>query len=298
MQIPQDVIDAIDERRWSIGETIRVMHTGCSDHKDPALSITRTLEGWLYHCFRCQTCAGFISAEKCTPDDILKQLEKLREIPEYDVVEAAQLPVDMIRLPPNDLHDHIPNAVYTWLWKFHVKLDVAYKYGLGWSPMYKRLVFPLYDTILTTGGDRGEKLLGWLGRDVISRTKEERRKLKCPKWLTQRSKHSKHFYYHLLGENESLVIVEDVVSAIRVHEASGFSTLALNTTFLPTSIIVKLKQYKTYMWLDGNMMQKMVDYVRKLSTLGVTCKMIHTPRDPKEYGSENILRILGGKHVD
>jgi hypothetical protein len=300
-EVPQEVIDAIDSNRWTLGQTIRVTHVGCSDGKDSALSITRGACGWLYHCFRCGEASGFISSERCTPEDVLRQVNLLNDEPSYAVVEAVQLPSDVVPLIKKtdtklEMSPTVPSGVFTWLWKYHISVVMMIKYDLQWSPSYKRLIFPLYDTILLSGGDVGVKLLGWLGRDVTSLSKSERREAKIPKWLTKRDKSSKHFYYHIVSDSTSIVIVEDVVSAIRVHEATGFNTLALNTTFLPTHILLRLRPYKTYLWLDGNMLKKMTDYASKCSALGVKVKLIHTTRDPKEYGVVNILNILGGKH--
>lgn len=300
-EVPQEVIDTIDSTRWTLGQTVRITHTGCSDGKDAALSITRGACGWLYHCFRCGEASGFISSERCTPEDVLRQVNLLNDAPSYEVVEAVQLPSDVIPLVVKrrdliEMHGAVPFNVFNWLWKYHVSSIMMAKYDLQWSPSYQRLIFPLYDTILLSGGDVGVKLLGWLGRDVVPRSKPERREAKIPKWLTKRDKSSKHFYYHIVSESKSIVIVEDVVSAIRVHEATGFNTLALNTTFLPTHILLRLRPYKTYLWLDGNMLKKMTDYASKCSALGVQVKLIHTTRDPKEHGVVSILNILGGKH--
>jgi hypothetical protein len=299
--VPQEVIDTIDSQRWTLGQSVRITHVGCSDGKDPALSITRSVCGWLYHCYRCGEASGFISSERCTPEDVLKQVNLLNDEPAYEVVESVQFPSDalsIVNVTANkiELSPTVPSGVFTWLWRYHVSTVMMAKYDLKWSPSYQRLIFPLYDTILLSGGEVGIKLLGWLGRDVVPRTKAERREKKIPKWLTKRNKSSKHFYYHIVSESTSIVIVEDVVSAIRVHEATGFNTLALNTTFLPTKILLRLRPYKTYLWLDGNMLKKMTDYASKCSALGVKVKLIHTTRDPKEYGVVNILNILGGKH--
>jgi hypothetical protein len=151
---------------------------------------------------------------------------------------------------------------------------------------------PVYDTILLSGGDVGKRLLGWLGRDVNYLTKTERRTLKCPKWLTRKDKSSKHFFYHLISESKNVVIVEDVISAIRVHEATGYNTLALNTTFLPTDQIIRLKPYFVYLWLDGDMLGKKIAYATKCSALGIKVHIIQTSRDPKEYSDANIIKEL------
>jgi hypothetical protein len=298
MQTPEEVQIAIDEHRWTLGDTIRIMHVGCSDGKDAAMSITRAANGWLYHCFRCQSTSGFVSADRCSPKDVLRQWDTIQTATTYKAMAVSQLPNDMIMLSPTEILPNVPAEVYIWLWKFHFKLDTMAKYGLGWSPSYKRLIVPIYDTILLSGGDRATKLLGWLGRDVVERTKTERRELKIPKWHTQRDKTTKYFYYHLMSESNNLVIVEDVISAIRAHEATGFNTLALNTTFLPTHIIVRLRPYNTFLWLDGNMLQTKVTYASKCSSLGVHVKVIHTTRDPKEYNSKMIVAILEGKQID
>jgi hypothetical protein len=299
--IPQEVIDTIDSCRWTVGMTVRIIHEDCSKGKDAALSVTRNMNGWLYHCFRCGEASGFVSSERCSPEDVLRQINMLTDVPEYQVVEAVQLPSDIIPLvnvvdKELNLNSAVPSSVFTWLWKYHISAGMMVEYNLNWSPQYQRLIFPLYDTILLSGGDVGTKLLGWLGRDVTLLTKKERREKKIPKWLTKKDKSSKHFYYHIVSESTSLVIVEDVVSAIRVHESTGVNTLALNTTFLPTHILLRLRPYKTFLWLDNNMLKKMTEYASKCSALGVKVKIIHTTRDPKEYGASSIVDFLGGKH--
>lgn len=202
------------------------------------------------------------------------------------------MPGDCVPFLPDELNPEIPADVYVWLWKYHMKFGMMAKHSLAWSPQYQRLIVPVYDTILMSGGDVGRKLLGWLGRDVSMLSKSERVSAHRPKWLTRKDKSAKHFFYHLLSEDRRLVIVEDVISAIRVHEATRFNTLALNTTFLPTDIAVRLKRYKVFLWLDGNMLQKMIGYAAKCSSLGVEVKIVHTQLDPKEHSDSNVIKIL------
>jgi hypothetical protein len=292
MTIPAEVIDAIESRQWVVGDTIRVVHAECSAHKDAALSISRVHNGWVFNCFRCEGCAGFLSMETQSPASLVKTIRQ-HDVPICKVVTAVALPEDSIPFLPDKVNPLIPADAYVWLWKYHLKLQEMAAHQLAWSPSYKRIIVPVHDTILLSGGDVGRRLLGWLGRDVSILSKAERVKLKRPKWLTRKDKEAKHFFYHLLSEDDRLVIVEDVISAIRVHEAAQVNTLALNTTWLPKDVAVQLRPYQVYLWLDGDMYGKKIKYASMCSSFGVKVKVVQTRMDPKEHTTLHILQLLG-----
>ena len=273
------------------GERARVIHVYkssgevCSKGKNPALSVLRTGDGYLCFCHRCGE-SFYLRDTRSSPTETLERLRAQNE-PVVDVVEKASLPPDYVGMWLDN--SPVITAAYTWLWSFHMKQQLFKKYDVGWSSFYQRIIFPVYDSILLNSGEMGKKLLGWVGRDPVNVPKEKRT---LPKWLTKREKGTPRFFYTCLSKSDNIIIVEDIVSAIRVHEASGWNSMALLTTSLPSDLMVKLNKYNVYVWLDSNMVSKSLGYVAKLNSFGITSKFVHSTLDPKEYSDDSIRATL------
>lgn len=281
------------EKTMSIGETVRILHEECSRGKSPALSIRRTATGWLWNCFRCGF-QGYKTASNLSPAELLKQLEHLQNTNPSRIMSNVALPVDYF--PISEVtRGMVPVDALGWLWRYHLDFPMLKLHNVGWSPYYKRIIFPVYNTELLDNEDKATQVIGWFGRDIVSMSKTEREKNNCPKWLIQKSKGLSSFFYHIPSSSKTIILVEDVVSAIRVSNASGHQTLALGTTFIPLELVIRLKDFEVVLWLDGDMRGKMLNYLAKFKTMGINVSFRHTPWDPKEYSSCKILAILRGE---
>ena len=53
-----------------------------------------------------------------------------------------------------------------------------------------------------------------------------------------------------LGDEDTVVVCEDCLSAIRVHESTGYCCLALLNTDVGEDLMRWLRGRKVYLWLD------------------------------------------------
>jgi hypothetical protein len=96
----------------------------------------------------------------------------------------------------------------------------------------------------------------------------------------------------LFGSGDDIVVVEDVVSAIKVGRVS--TALPLFGNNLPSDWMVrihKLRPNRVLIWLDSNMVQQARKLAKKMNIL-LPSKTIETDLDPKYYSTEEIMEYL------
>jgi hypothetical protein len=145
--------------------------------------------------------------------------------------------------------------------------------------------------VYTREGD----LHGWVGREVKYEDKKEREAAGCAKYINRKPEGSDRMYFVAGTEDldkHFLVLVEDVLSAIKIHESTGLSAMALLTTSFDDDLMNRLRPFRVYLWLDGNMLAHSVKTVSRMRSLGIVAHHIHTPKDPKEYSHEEIFTQL------
>jgi len=293
--IQQEILDACSNK-FSVGESFKIKHqrrldgTECTpEHKNPAMTVTRTSTGWLFCCHRCNA-MGMIPDKENSPRmtaDRIKGLKKAQENVEF---EKIQLPLDMVYL--NQDTDYEDNEAVYWLWNYGLVQEDWEMYEIGWSETYQRLIIPLFE--YSDGRypePKDKKLVGWTGRDCTDKTKEERVTERTPKWITRTQKGARR-YFTAPGDDKNVVIVEDSISAIKVSESTGFTAIALLQSTVSDDLIKKCRGAKVRLWLDPDMKQKSVKTVARMNQLGVNTKIILTEEDPKEYPSMKIHSIL------
>ena len=144
-----------------------------------------------------------------------------------------------------------------------------------------------------------EPIIGWCGRCYHDFDKEERIENRRPKYIVKKDVEEagdrifwcKFNHPRDIDKNAFTVVVEDIVSAIRVHEATGYSVLALLTTSFPTNIMA-LFQNTVIMWLDHDAQHKSFKYVTKMNQVGTKSFFISTKEDPKTFNDEDITCII------
>ena len=100
----------------------------------------------------------------------------------------------------------------------------------------------------------------------------------------------------IYGEGDILLVVEDVLSAIKIarlrHE--GYcATPLLGSSLSKQAEAQLIKKYKhIHVWLDRDKAKNAVRIRNKLRSQGVTSRVIITPLDPKEYTKTEISKWL------
>lgn len=151
-----------------------------------------------------------------------------------------------------------------------------------WSDYYQRLIFPYFDE---TG------LIGWQGRYLGDGEKS--------KWFSQGDLKQ---ILHVVGNKRSrvCVLVEDIVSAIKVGHNPSVCAVPLFGSHVSMSKFLKLKKkFDTILiWLDKDVQVKAVKYSSMGRMIGLDVRNIITDSDPKTYTDLEIGDILNGITTD
>jgi hypothetical protein len=304
------ILKAVDPH-IAVGDTFRLMHEyrrdgrECSLNKDPALSVTRGRKGWAYYCHRCHE-QGFISDKKKSPSEVKSMIEKLQNQKTTVSLAKVVLPHDFVPLCKDfdaQMCDYkegdIPWTAYHWLWKYDIKEHEIDHFNIGWSDGYKRVIIPVYEEISTIDNydqtQIDKTLKGWVGREVECASKEERKAKKIAKYLTRKEQGAKRLLFKARGGGhfaDLRVIVEDIVSAIKIWKVTGATSVALLNSHINNDIIKECQGRTTYVWLDRDMLTKAISCMNRLRQFGVDAHNITTYKDPKAYNSMHIRQQI------
>ena len=302
--IQQEILDAVGKKfmqgdKFKIRHKFRLDGTICTpDTKSPAMSVTRTSNGWLFCCHRC-TAMGTIPDTDNSSGMTRQRLNALKDIPKDKESKKIKLPYDFKLLVENKVQTNFYHPAVSWLWKYNVFCEDMERFGIGWSDSYERLIVPLYEYNVTEA-EIGEtlvtfakKLVGWVGRDVEDRAKGERAEKKIPKWLSRTEKGARR-YFTAKGKDK-IVLVEDSISAMRVNMATSYTSIALLNASVNDDLMRKCSGSKVWLWLDPDMKKESIKTVSRMNQLGLHTKIILTEKDPKEYPERYIRTILDAK---
>jgi hypothetical protein len=175
---------------------------------------------------------------------------------------------------PNDLNLDlvldIPKEAMQWLLQYEITSKDCETYHITWCPSRKALV------------------LIYLPHYYQARNFNE-----GPKYL---SKGNKPLLFY--GNSDTIVIVEDVLSAIKVSKANNNYT---GCPLLGSSMPLKLTETilerfkKVWIWLDRDKAIDAVKMARNLKQKGIDADVIITDKDPKEYSTHDIDLIIKDK---
>ena len=163
----------------------------------------------------------------------------------------------------------IPMKPMQWLLKYNITQEEIRKYGISWEPIKKLLVLI-------------QRKDYWQGRNFgFSKIK----------YLSNGNKP-----LTIYGEGDILLVVEDVLSAIKIarlrHE--GYcATPLLGSSMSKHAETQLVKRYKNiHVWLDRDKAKSAVSIRNRLRSLGINSRAIITPLDPKEYNRTEIKEWL------
>lgn len=212
-----------------------------------------------------------------------KYSRPIGDLPKISRVEVAEDSVPYKGLPVDYEVNHMPAIYREWLHTYDL-YDACVNL-CGWSESLQRVVFPIY----------------WEGQ---VKAYQARSLDKQPKWIGNSSTQpwGKKFPYIVCvtgsRKRQDLVIVEDILSAIKIGKY--FNVVAL----LGTSIHPKLRDFlsvrfkNTHIWLDndtaGIESATKIKYVFGMSN---KTRIITSERDPKFYSYARILEICDGLQI-
>ena len=289
MSIDATILKAMGDKFSTKGDSFRLKHefkmdgSICTEpHKDPALTVTRDTDGWLWCCHRCNE-SGYVGDRFVNPDHTLKKLEYIKDPPVPKETYMVKLPDDYIGLVNDNLtlNETVPFEAHSWLWKYNITEKDMKDFGFGWSTIYQMVILPLHST-------DPRVLKGWIGRrifasDIIS--KQNKYHIQKPKGNKDR------LYFTIKGKDDQIILVEDCISAIRVGKSTGITTTALLTTSIDEDMTRRLRGREVYIWLDADALAKSVAMVTRFRQFGIEAKHIYTSKDPKCYNSVAIKEL-------
>ena len=162
---------------------------------------------------------------------------------------------------------NIPQNAMQWLLKYDIRLDEIDKYNIGWEPNMNVLVLIQNSNY-------------WQGRNFGFGNAKYRSNGIKP--LT------------IYGEGDTIILVEDVLSAIKIARTHKYCASPLLGSSLSKQAESQLvKEYKhIYVWLDRDKASNAVRIRNRLRSLGVTSRAIISDLDPKEYDKQTITEII------
>lgn len=218
------------------------------------------------------------------------------EFPKHYIKPDESLRTNVKKNCPSDFSRDIP----TYAWKWLLQYGLGYRYWesrCGYSEKDQRLIFLvgeptdfsigryLPDTRVQgegTGGSLQQR--GGVPVDGIK---------KPPKWFCYGDAHKAA---HIIGDIEtenSIVLVEDIISAHKVGQLNP--TIPLFGTNIFPSVVSVLRLYKkpVVMWLDSDQKDHAIKRAAHLQMLiGAPVSYVFTTKDPKELSTKTIAETI------
>jgi len=143
------VILAAVDGKFSQGDSFRMRHTLLENgsvctplDKDPAMTVTRIANGWVYHCHRCHK-AGAVFDSGLNPTQTKKRIEASQKVEINKVTAQITLPLDFEPMTDEE-NSPVPYEALHWLWKYSITEAQIMQFNIGWSDRYRRVILPLY----------------------------------------------------------------------------------------------------------------------------------------------------------
>jgi len=178
---------------------------------------------------------------------------------------------------PDDIVSYVPAVASEWIKKYDLTQKELYDNRVVWSDLRELLIFPYFD-------DQNH-LWGWQGRYFGSNPKH-------PKWVGKGNFKERTKVYG--KTSESIVIVEDIISCIKVSRVTG--ALPLFGSFVDLNKICflykEVKPKKYVLWLDRDKVKESYVYCTTILKLGIPCEVVSTHKDPKEFSFNEIKELL------
>lgn len=245
-----------------LGDKRKVPH--CAP--DPSAYISNGVGGVRLHCFRCGA-NEYEAHDRLSLADVLAMRRATDE-----AIHSRSRPVGV---PYKDA----PNHALLWSLKAGIiPEDASDNYGFTYSETLDRIVVP----ILQNGVDAHGL---WTARAASS----QRPKYIMPKGATGT------LWYDTRQSSDSIVIVEDILSAIKISKA-GYVSCAVLGTSIPWELGRLCDNRRVVGWFDPDKAGRegYVKLRKALGPFGISPVKVTSERDPKLHQKHEIQSILKG----
>ena len=259
-------------RQLPLGHKTRVDCPECGENTNTnAMMVSHSSKSYNGFCFACDH-KPFEMKGKQT----LEELTELKRINNESLQRTEGARCEL----PEDFTTTIPLEGRLWLYSNGITEKLKTKYNIGYSERLRRVVMPVYDT--------EDNLIWFQCRALLKGQK--------PKYMQPSGDKGSVVFKSTTNKNSgtegTIVVVEDIMSAIRVGELA--STISLLGTKADTSQINTLSRYSTVItWLDSDKAGRNGSKtIRQAVGLLTNTKDIVTELDPKSYSKQQIEKIL------
>ena len=250
------------------GEQVKRNHINCPAGRDTKqrLFVKKTEGKLLMYCHHCQG-RGAIQGQR-------RFIKSSKNVVTESVLT---LPPDLTTVP-RDMNVH--GSV--WLSKYGINEAERKHYMLGWSDYHNRIILPVWNLERT-------ELIAFQRRRILPHDT-------MPKYLTTRRAYHKHpvWYGSNHREGDTLVITEDILSAVKVNRVC--MSLSLLGTHLPDAVLHWIVNHysRVLLWLDddGPAVRQHQRNIMKRLALFMDARILKTEHDPKEYHHDEIREIV------
>lgn len=263
----------------------RENHEECGDNRERKYT-RRVGTGWVWYCHNCGE-RGFVNGESTSPSEtvqnVIRTISSNGAEQRTDEVRRIRLPSDVSQSKDSRGLSIIPPTGLAWLYKYEILDEEIKQYNICYSESYKRLILPVYDA---------SGLIYWQGRNLGKVTKEN------PKYLNIRQSGAKNVYFkihrHNSVQSDTLVIVEDILSAIKVGRY--YNSLALLGSYFPLDILKEFSDYKkVFIYLDSDKWKESIKAAKRFNQLtGKQFIVKYHEKDPKALSDKELITFLEG----
>lgn len=259
-------------KRLPLGHKTRVDCPECGENTNTnAMMVSHSSKSYNGFCFACDH-KPFEMKGKQTLED-LAELKRINN-------ESLQ-PTEGARCElPEDFTPDMPLEGRLWLYSNGITDTLKRKYNIGYSKRLRRVVMPVYNT-------KGDLI--WFQCRALVKGQQ-------PKYLQPSGDKSSVLFQSKTEEDKGtkgrVVVVEDIMSAIRVGETT--LTISLLGTKADTSQINTLSRFSEVVtWLDSDKAGRNGSKtIRQAVGLLTHTKDLVTELDPKSYSNQQIETIL------
>ena len=242
------------------------MAHSCATTQD--MIVSSKPEGLSAYCFRCGL-VGFRPHGKMTLQERTELLERTQE---YERQLQKKGPLKL----PDDFSLDIPVQYMSWLSKASITELQRRQYRIGWSHGLHRIVIPVCD--------RDGTLLYWQARSVLP---------SAPKYINPSvDKNGLVFWAGDHRQKDTLVVTEDILSAIRVSEALPAASL-LGCKMSDAQALQLGRYSRVLIWLDPDEAGiKGALHARSKLGLLTDVEIVRSDKDPKNLSRREVARVL------
>ena len=218
----------------------------------------------------CFSCGYWVPA----PKTISSTKEKLT-LSNEAIMNGTSSPDNELLPLPMDISGNLSPTAKRWLLSYGLTVEEQKKFW--WSEEKQQLVYPIFDL-------EGH-LLFWQARNFDRAIPQ--------KYHTHGNLKD---HLHILGHEGPLILVEDIVSAIKIsrqHQA-----MALFGSHVSKDNLIRIRDFgigkdtPIGFWLDSDKTKESIKYKNQAKELGMKTFSIVTRQDPKTYTHQEIYKFI------